>query len=136
MNGIHCFGTGVIRTSTTADTFKAALYQATGSLGASTTVYTTTAEVGVIYGAINYPAGGIVVTNANPPSLSGTTAVWTPSTNLVFAFVTIPDPFDTVLIYNASQGNAAVGVWTFGSQTINAGVVILTMPSIGLLALN
>lgn len=37
LNGIHAFGTSVVRAASTADTFKAALYLASGSLGAATT---------------------------------------------------------------------------------------------------
>jgi hypothetical protein len=38
-------------------------------------------------------------------------------------------PFDTVLIYNSTQGDTAVSVHTFGSQTITAGTFTLTMPA-------
>jgi hypothetical protein len=37
--------------------------------------------------------------------------------------------FDAVLIYNSTQSNKAVAVYTFGSQTITAGTFTLTMPS-------
>ena len=43
--GVHNFGTGVVRASTTADTFKAALYLASATINATTTVYTTSGEV-------------------------------------------------------------------------------------------
>jgi len=56
-------------------------------------------------------------------------AYWTPSANLVYTTVTLTTAFDTVLIYNSSQSNAAVSVHTFGSQTITAGTFTLTMPS-------
>jgi hypothetical protein len=124
LNGVHCFGTSPLRASTTADSFKAALYLASGSLGASTTVYSTTSEVA----GTNYTAGGIGVTNAVAPTFSGTAAYWTPSANLVWGSVTLTTAFDTVLIYNASQANAAVATYNFGSQTITAGNLTLTMP--------
>ena len=33
------------------------------------------------------------------------------------------------MIYNSTQGNKAVSVHTFGSQTITAGTLTLTMPT-------
>ena len=123
--GIHALGTTVVRGATTVDTFNAALYLASASLGAATTVYTTTGEVS----GSGYSAGGIAVTNANPPTNSTTNAIWTPSASLAFGTVTLSTAFDTALIYNATQGNKAVGVFTFGSQTVTAGVFTLTMPT-------
>ena len=40
LDGIHAFGTTVVRGSTTADTFKMALYTSSASLDAATTAYT------------------------------------------------------------------------------------------------
>jgi hypothetical protein len=34
-----------------------------------------------------------------------------------------------VLIYNSTQGDKAVSVHTFGSQTVTAGTFTLTMPT-------
>lgn len=123
--GHHNFGTGVTRGGTTADTFKAALYVATGSLGAGTTAYSTTNEVS----GTNYSAGGVTVTNATEPTTSGTTAYWTPSASIEYTTVTLSTAFDAVLIYNSTQSNKAVSVHTFGSQTITAGTLTLTMPT-------
>lgn len=130
MLGAHQFGTVTIvsRTSLTApttDSLKAALYLASGSLGAGTTAYSATSEVS----GTNYVAGGVAVTNATAPSTSGTTGIWTPSASLVYTTVTLATAFDTVLIYNSTQANRAVGVYTFGSQTITAGTFTLTMPT-------
>jgi hypothetical protein len=125
LNGIHAFGTTVVRAGTTKDTFYAALYLASASLGASTTAYSGTGEVS----GTNYTAGGIAVTNANAPASSGTTAYWTPSSALVWSSVTLATAFDAVLIYNSTQSNKAVGVYTFGSQTITAGNLSLNMPT-------
>lgn len=124
MMGIHALGTSVIRAATTADTIKAALFLATASLGAATTTYSTTGEAT----GTGYNAGGIVVTNGTAPSSSGTTAIWTPSGNLVYPTVTISN-VDTVLLYNSSQGNRAISVHTFGAQTITAGTLTLGMPT-------
>jgi hypothetical protein len=125
LNGIHAFGTTVTRGGTTADSFKAALYLASGSLGAATTAYSATSEVS----GTNYTAGGIAVTNGTAPSTGGTTAFWTPSANLVYSNVTLTTAFDTMLLYNSTQSNKAVAVFTFGSQTITAGNFTLTMPT-------
>lgn len=125
LNGIHAFGTTVVRGATTKDSFKAALFLVTASLGAGTTAYSSTGEVT----GTNYTAGGIAVTNATAPNSSGTTAFWTPSASLVFTNVTLATAFDAVLIYNSTQGDKAVSVHTFGSQTVTAGTFTLTMPT-------
>ena len=125
LQAYHNFGTTVTRAGTGADTFKAALYLASASLGAGTTAYSATGEVT----GTNYTAGGITVTNATAPTTSGTTAYWTPSASLVYTNVTLSTAFDTVLIYNSTQSNRAVSVHTFGSQTVTAGTFTLTMPT-------
>ena len=117
-------------TASTADTFKAALYVTTATLNASTTAYSATNEVS----GTGYTAGGVTVTNATNPSStnSSTTAgvgYWTPSASIVYTGVTLSTAFDTMLLYNSSQSNKAVAVYTFGSQTITAGNFTLTMPS-------
>jgi len=129
LTGQHNFGAGVVRAATTADTFMAALYLTTATMNSATTVYTTTGEIAA--GTVNYTAGGIAVTNATPPTLYGSTATWTPSANLVWPTLTAPTAFDTVLIYNSTQGNKAVSVHTFGAQTVTAGTFTLTMPTPG-----
>jgi hypothetical protein len=129
LNGIHCFGTGVIRTTTTADTFKAALYVTTANLGASTVAYTAAGELSSAYGGSNYVAGGQVIVNGFAPLLSGTVACWTPSANLVWSGITIAQPVDCLLVYNASQANAAVVTYTFSAVTITAGLLTFTMPA-------
>jgi hypothetical protein len=125
LTATHNFGTAPTRGTSTADTFKAALYLASATINASTTAYTTTGEVT----GTNYTAGGVTVTNATAPTTSGTTAYWTPSASLVYTTVTLSTAFDTVLIYNSTQSNKAVSVHTFGSQTVSAGTFTLTMPS-------
>jgi len=126
LNGLHNFGVGVVRGATTADSFFAALYLASGSLGAGTTAYSATSEVS----GTGYTAGGIAVGAWAAPSTSGTTAFTTPSSNLVYTTVTLTTAFDTVLIYNnTAAGKNAVSVHTFGSQTVTANTFTLTMPS-------
>ena len=124
LNGIHALGTTVIRAATTLDSFKAALYFATASLGAGTTAYSATGEVT----GTGYTAGGIAVTNATAPTSTGTTAFWTPSAALAWTTVTIA-AFDAVLLYNSTQSNKAVATFTFGSQTVTAGNFTLNMPT-------
>ena len=130
MTSTHNFGVAPIRAATTADTFKGALYLASATYNAATTAYSATGEVS----GTNYTAGGVTVTNATAPASTNTsatagTAYWTPSASLVYTNVTLTTAFDTVLIYNSTQSNKAVGVYTFGSQTITAGTFTLTMPS-------
>lgn len=125
LGGVHAIGTPPTRGTTAKDTFKAALYLSTATVNAATTAYSVTDEVS----GAGYTAGGITVTNATAPTSSGTTAYWTPSASLTYSNVTLTTPFDAVLIYNSSQGDKAVAVYTFGSQTVTSGTFILTMPT-------
>lgn len=125
LNGIHAFGTTVTRAGTGADTFKMALYLASASLGAATTSYSATGEVS----GTNYTAGGATVTNATAPNSTGTTAFWTPSASVSWSTVTLSTAFDCAFLYNSSQSNKAVAVFTFSSQTVTAGTFTLTMPT-------
>jgi len=125
LTATHNFGTAPTRVASTADTFKAALYLASATINASTTAYSATGEVT----GTNYTAGGATVTNATAPATSGTTAYWTPSASITYSNVTLTTAFDTMLMYNSTQSNKAVAVYTFGSQTITAGTFTLTMPT-------
>lgn len=130
MTATHNFGASPIRAAATADTFKAALYLASATLNASTTVYSATGEVS----GTNYSAGGVTITNATAPTATNasTTAgvgYWTPSASIVYTTVTLTTSFDTVFIYNSTQSNKAISVHTFTAQTITAGTFTLTMPS-------
>ena len=130
LTATHNFGTAPTRATSTADTFKGALYLASATINASTTAYSTTGEVT----GTGYTAGGVTVTNATPPTATNASstagvAYWTPSASLTYTSVTLTTAFDAVLIYNSTQSNKAVSVHTFGSQTITAGTFTLTMPS-------
>jgi hypothetical protein len=130
MTATHNFGVAPTRGSSTADTFKGALYLATATINAATTAYTATGEVT----GTNYTAGGVSITNATAPASTNTSSTagvgyWTPSASITYTSVTLNTAFDTVLIYNSTQSNKAVSVHTFGSQTITAGNFTLTMPS-------
>jgi hypothetical protein len=125
LTATHNFGTAPTRGSSAADSFKGALYLASATINASTTAYSATGEVT----GTNYTAGGVAITNATAPATSGTTAYWTPSASVTFSNVTLTTAFDTMLMYNSTQSNKAVAVYTFGSQTITAGTFTLTMPT-------
>ena len=128
LNAIHALGTTVVRGATTPDSFKAALYLASATVNAGTTAYSSTGEVS----GTNYSAGGVDLTGSPDwiaPGSSGTTAFSTPTSSIVFTNVTLASAFDAVLIYNSTQGNKAVSVHTFGSQTVTAGNFTLTMPT-------
>jgi hypothetical protein len=130
LTATHNFGVAPIRAATTADTFKAALYLTTATVDASTTAYSATNEVS----GSGYTAGGVAVTNGTAPTATNSSstagvAYWTPSASITYTSVTLGTAFNAVLVYNSTQSNKAVAVYTFGSQTITAGTFTLTMPS-------
>lgn len=128
LNGIHAFGTTVVRGATTADSFKAALYLVTATMDATATAYTAVNEVS----GAGYSAGGVDLTGATDwvaPTSTSTTAFSTPTASFVYTTVTLATAFDAVLVYNSTQSNKAVSVHTFGSQTVTAGTFTLTMPT-------
>jgi hypothetical protein len=125
LNGLHAFGTSVVRAATTADSFKAALYVVAGTQGAATTAYSATNEVS----GTGYTAGGVAIGAWIAPSTSGTSAFTTPTASFAWTTVTISG-FDCCTIYNnTAAGKNAVSVHTFGSQTVTAGNFTLTMPT-------
>lgn len=131
LNALHQFGSPTIvsrvsLTAPTVDSFKGALYLATGTQGAATTAYSATNELAATG---NYTAGGTAVTNATAPSTSGTSAIWTPSASLSWANLTSSGSFDCVTLYNATQGNRSVSVHTFSAQSVSAATFTLTMPT-------
>lgn len=124
LDGIHNFGTGVVRASTAADTFKMALYTSSATLDASTTVYSSTNEVT----STNYTAGGISLSVSVVPTSSGTTAYLSFTSPVTWSSVT----FTTLgaLIYNSTQGNKAVAVLSFGTaQTVSGGDFNVIFPT-------
>ena len=141
MTGTHNFGTGVIRAGTGADTYYAALLLASGTFNASSSDYTGTIGSSTMSGEVSgtgYTAGGVAITNANPPTATNSSATagvafWTPSASITYTTVTLATAFDAVMIYNSTQGTGgaypAVSIHTFGSQTITAGTFTLTMPT-------
>ena len=124
LNGLHAFGTTVVRGATTKDSFKAALFYASATINAATTAYSSTGECA----DASYAAGGVAVTNANAPAATGTTAFWTPSAAFAWTALTLA-AFDCAELYNSTQSNKTVAVFTFGSQTVTAGNFTLNMPT-------
>jgi hypothetical protein len=129
LTATHNFGVAPIRAATTADTFKAALYLASATVNAASTVYTSTGEVT----GTGYTAGGVSVTNGTAPIATNSSATagvgyWTPSASIIYTGVTLATAFDAMMMYNSTQSNKSVAVFTFGSQTITAGNFTLTMP--------
>ena len=130
MTATHNFGTAPTRATSATDTFKAALYLSSATYNAATTAYSVTGEVS----GTGYSAGGVTVTAATPPTATNSSATagvafFTPSASITYTSVTLTTAFNAVLIYNSTQSNKAVAVYTFGDQTITAGTFTLTMPS-------
>jgi len=116
--GLHNFTTG------TGNVFKIALYVATATLNADTTVYTPTGESS----GTNYTPGGIALTNITPTT-SGTTGYWS-FQNATFSNVTLTCA--GALIYNSTNGDRAVCVLSFGSTiTKVASDLVITFPPMG-----
>ena len=132
LTATHNFGVAPIRAGTGVDTFKAALYLTTATKNASTTAFTA-ADATEVSGT-GYTTGGVTVTMGTVPtatnsSVTAGVAFVTPSASITYTTVTLTTAFDAVLIYNSTQGDKAVSVHTFGSQTITAGTFTLTMPA-------
>lgn len=124
LDGIHAFGTTVVRAATTADTFKIALYTSSATLSASTTAYTTSNECP---STGNYSAGGNTLTVSQVPTSTGTTAF------LDFADTTWSNATITAngaLIYNSTQADKAVAVLAFGGdKTSTSGDFTVIFPT-------
>jgi hypothetical protein len=123
LNGIHAFGTTVVRAATTADTFKIALYTSSASLGAATTSYSTSNEVV----GTGYTAGGNTLAVSTAPTSSGTTA-FLDFSDTTWSTATITA--NGALIYNSTQSNKAVAVLAFGGdKTSTAGDFTIVFPT-------
>lgn len=123
LQGIHAFGTAVVRAGTGADTFKIALYTSSATLDATTTAYSGTNEVANGNG---YTTGGNTLTLV-APSLDGTTAILD-FNDSVWSAATITAR--GALIYNSTQSNKAVAVLDFGAdKTSTAGDFTVIFPA-------
>ena len=107
LQGVHNFGDNAAYPPAGGNTFKLALYTSAASLSSATTVYTTSGESS----GTGYTAGGATLTNFGV-SLSGTTA-YLSFDNYTWSSSTISAA--GALIYNASQGNKAVAILSFGA---------------------
>lgn len=105
-------------------TYKCALFFASASLGAGTTAYTTSGEAT----GTGYSAGGVSAGSFAAVAAASAIAYSTPTADIDFGTVTIA-AFDCALIYNTADSNSAVGVFTFGSQTVTAGNFSLHVPT-------
>jgi len=124
LDGIHAFGTTVVRAATTADTFKIALYTSSATLSASTTAYSTSNECP---STGNYSAGGNTLTVSQVPTSTGTTA-WLDFADTTWSNATITA--NGALIYNSTQSDKAVAVLAFGGdKTSTAGDFTIIFPT-------
>lgn len=122
LNGIHAFGTTVVRGATTADTFEIALFTDSATLDATTTAYSTSNEVT----GTGYTAGGNTLTTVAPTS-SGTTA-FLDFNDTTWSTATITAR--GALIYNSTQSDKAVAVLDFGAdKTSTAGDFTVVFPA-------
>jgi hypothetical protein len=125
LDGIHAFGSAVIRASAAPDVFMLALYTSSATLDATTTAYTVTDEVSS--SGTNYPTGGLTLTVSQAPTYTGTTA-WLDFDDLTFPSATLTAR--GALIYNLTQSNKAVAVLDFGSdKTSTAGNFTIQFPT-------
>lgn len=124
LSGGHNFNTAnVARSANTQDAFKLALYTSSASLGAATTVYTTSGETS----GTGYSAGGGALTISQVPQAASTTAI------LNFATETFSSATITArgaLIYNDTNSDTAVAVLDFGGdKTSTAGDFSVVFPT-------
>jgi hypothetical protein len=124
LDGIHAFGTTVVRAATTADTFKIALYTSSATLDATTAAYTTSNEVP---STGNYSAGGNTLTVSQVPTSTSTTA-WLDFADTTWSNATITA--NGALIYNSTQADKSVAVLAFGGdKTSTAGDFTIIFPT-------
>lgn len=124
LDGVHAFGTSVVRAATTADTFKIALYTSSATLSASTTAYSTSNECP---STGNYSAGGNTLTVSQVPTSTSTTA-WLDFSDTTWSNATITA--NGALIYNSTQSDKAVAVLAFGGdKTSTAGDFTIIFPT-------
>lgn len=133
--GAHQFGsvTIVSRTSLTAptaDAFKIALYLSTATINPGTTTYSATGEAG---NSGSYSAGGSTITFLAPDVGAGSSAqtAWTGPTSASYVEWTTftATNVDAALVYNDTQGDRTVAVYTFAAQSPSGGTFRLTFPT-------
>ena len=92
------------------DTLKMALYTSAASLGADTTVYTTTEEVS----GTGYTAGGVVLTGVQVLLSNTAYSAYCTFDNPTWSGVSFV--VRGALIYNASKSDKAIAVLDFGAD--------------------
>jgi hypothetical protein len=102
------------------DTLKIALYTGNASLGADTTVYTSSNEVV----ASGYTAGGNTLTGVAISSSGYTAYVNWANTSWTAAITA-----RCALIYNVTQGNKSIAVIDFGADKTSTTTFTITMPA-------
>ena len=132
LQGIHNFtsgsGGGTTTTTGSGNAFKIALYTSSASLGAGTTVYTTSNEVS----GTGYTAAGNTLTNVTPTTSSTTALTDFADTTWSSSTITARG----ALIYNSSTtagtANRAIVVLDFGAdKTSTAGDFTVQFPAAG-----
>jgi hypothetical protein len=109
-------------THTNADTYKAALYSSSATLGAATTAYSATNEVS----GTGYTAGGVALTGFSTSLDSGVAILDFADPSWANATITARG----MLIYNSSKANKAVAVFDFGVDvTSTNGTFTATLPA-------
>jgi hypothetical protein len=117
MQALHNF------TLTTGNVFKIAMYTSSATLGAGTTVYSSSNEVT----GTAYVAGGNTLTNVTP-TLATNTGI-TDFADTTWSTSTITNARGA-LIYNSTNGNRAVVVLDFGAdKSSSAGDFTIQMPA-------
>jgi hypothetical protein len=118
-------GAGTHNMTGGGDALKMALFLATASRSYTDTTYNTTGELA---GSGNYTQGGAAVTNA-AWGTTGKTAYWTPGANITWSNLTSSGAFDAAVLYNSTDSNKEIAVFTFTSQSVAAADFTLTMPT-------
>jgi hypothetical protein len=122
LQAVHNFG------PTSPNTFKIALYTASASLDATTTVYTTSDEVV----GTGYTAGGnTLVINVSPTSGNNTAGI--PTAYIDFSDTSWSGASFTAraaLIYNSTQSNKSVAILDFGAdKTVTGNTFTIQFPT-------
>jgi hypothetical protein len=119
LDGDHDFST----LGSGGDKFKLALYVSTATLGAGTTSFTTSGQVG---NTGTYASGGKALVNSGTSVVS--TVAFTDFADLSFTGVTLTAR--GALIYNTSFSNAAVAVLNFVTdKTATSGTFTIQFPA-------
>ena len=116
LQGLHNFTTG------TGNTFKAALYLASGTLNASTTAYSATNEIT----GTNYTAGGNTLTVSTSPTSTGNVAFMSFSNS---SWTNANITANGALIYNSTANTAVCALAFGGDKTATNGTFTVIFPT-------